>query len=165
MTLSRLLQRLITPVTPFSASGKTNVFLLPGRLLATFNYQVSQQLASRAIERRPTGSLEEAQIFVICRRRRIATASVSPIMEPLKQTTLDGQAEKHVSITSPGRFTEWKPGRGQWLIFLCLAIISLVVSLDSSIIGPALPVSLSSTALQSDSATDMSPCALIGHCA
>ncbi|KAH7400778.1 major facilitator superfamily domain-containing protein [Phaeosphaeria sp. MPI-PUGE-AT-0046c] len=46
--------------------------------------------------------------------------------------------------TSPVSPPEWKPGRSEWLIFLCLAIISLIVSLDSSILGPVLPaISLS----------------------
>ncbi|KAF1979111.1 MFS general substrate transporter [Bimuria novae-zelandiae CBS 107.79] len=42
--------------------------------------------------------------------------------------------------TQPDHVTpEWKPSRSEWLVFLCLALISLIVSLDSSIIGPALP--------------------------
>jgi hypothetical protein len=35
---------------------------------------------------------------------------------------------------------EWKPGRGEWLILICLTILSLVVSLDATILVPVLPV-------------------------
>ncbi|KAL5392877.1 hypothetical protein DPSP01_000572 [Paraphaeosphaeria sporulosa] len=44
-----------------------------------------------------------------------------------------------VTGTEPVQSTEWKPSRSEWLIFLNLAIISLIVSLDSSILGPVLP--------------------------
>ena len=36
--------------------------------------------------------------------------------------------------------TEWKPGPGEWLILICLAIVSLVVALDATILVPVLPV-------------------------
>lgn len=52
----------------------------------------------------------------------------------------DPTSKTHVTTTAASP-PEWKPGRSEWLIFLCLAIISLIVSLDSSILGPVLPVS------------------------
>jgi len=36
----------------------------------------------------------------------------------------------------------WKPGTGEWLIILCLCVVSLVVALDATILVPALPVRL-----------------------
>ncbi|OAL00503.1 putative efflux pump antibiotic resistance protein [Phaeosphaeriaceae sp. SRC1lsM3a] len=55
----------------------------------------------------------------------------------------DPTSKTHVTTTAASP-PEWKPGRSEWLIFLCLAIISLIVSLDSSILGPVLPaISLS----------------------
>jgi hypothetical protein len=35
---------------------------------------------------------------------------------------------------------EWKPGPGEWAILTCLAIVSLVVALDATILVPVLPV-------------------------
>lgn len=40
--------------------------------------------------------------------------------------------------TSPKQ--EWKPGPGEWAILACLAIVSLVVALDATILVPVLPV-------------------------
>jgi hypothetical protein len=54
---------------------------------------------------------------------------------------LDVRAKGSDKATEHNNPTEWKPSRSEWLIFLCLAVISLIVSLDSSILGPALPVS------------------------
>jgi hypothetical protein len=34
----------------------------------------------------------------------------------------------------------WKPGPGEWAILACLAIVSLVVALDATILVPVLPV-------------------------
>lgn len=34
----------------------------------------------------------------------------------------------------------WKAGKQQWLIILCLCVLSLVVALDATILVPALPV-------------------------
>lgn len=42
-----------------------------------------------------------------------------------------------VDETSPAA---WKPSSREWLILLCLCVISMVVALDSNIIGPVLPV-------------------------
>lgn len=36
---------------------------------------------------------------------------------------------------------QWKPGRAEWLVFLCMAILSLIVSLDTTAVAPVLPVS------------------------
>ena len=36
--------------------------------------------------------------------------------------------------------SEWKPGPGEWAILACLAIVSLVVALDATILVPVLPV-------------------------
>jgi len=35
---------------------------------------------------------------------------------------------------------EWKAGKQEWLIVLCLGIVSLMVALDATIVVPALPV-------------------------
>ncbi|KAJ5081198.1 major facilitator superfamily domain-containing protein [Penicillium angulare] len=35
---------------------------------------------------------------------------------------------------------EWKPKRQEWLIFACLALLAFVISLDTTIITPAIPV-------------------------
>ncbi|RAH51263.1 MFS general substrate transporter [Aspergillus brunneoviolaceus CBS 621.78] len=34
----------------------------------------------------------------------------------------------------------WKPRKGQWLIFGCLALLSFIISLDTTVITPAIPV-------------------------
>ncbi|KAF2267505.1 MFS general substrate transporter [Lojkania enalia] len=34
---------------------------------------------------------------------------------------------------------DWKPGTGEWFIFACLAVVSLVVALDATIVVPVLP--------------------------
>lgn len=59
----------------------------------------------------------------------------------LGDAPLHASTEESAVGTEPSEPEEWKPSRGEWLIFLCLSIISLIVSLDSSIIGPVLPVS------------------------
>ena len=40
----------------------------------------------------------------------------------------------------PHQTTQWKPQKQQWLIFGCLALLSFVISLDTTIITPAIPV-------------------------
>lgn len=37
---------------------------------------------------------------------------------------------------------EWKAGRDEWLIIIVLAIVSLMVALDATILVPVLPVSV-----------------------
>ena len=37
---------------------------------------------------------------------------------------------------------DWKPSTREWLVILCLCIVSLVVALDFNILAPVLPVSL-----------------------
>ena len=39
-------------------------------------------------------------------------------------------------------YLKWKPAREELLILACLAIVSLVVALDATILVPVLPVSL-----------------------
>lgn len=39
--------------------------------------------------------------------------------------------------------SEWLAGRQEWLIVLCLGVVSLMVALDATIVVPALPVSAS----------------------
>lgn len=36
---------------------------------------------------------------------------------------------------------KWQAGRQEWLIVICLAIVSLMVALDATIVIPVLPVS------------------------
>lgn len=36
---------------------------------------------------------------------------------------------------------EWKAGRNEWMIIIVLAVISLMVALDATILVPVLPVS------------------------
>lgn len=68
-------------------------------------------------------------------------AESNSVSETSQAMASDEPTTKATITTSPNTLPEWKPGRSEWLIFLCLSIISLIVSLDSSIIGPALPVS------------------------
>ena len=37
--------------------------------------------------------------------------------------------------------TEWKAGRDEWMIIIVIAIVSLMVALDATILVPVLPVS------------------------
>jgi ABC-type cobalt transport system substrate-binding protein len=50
---------------------------------------------------------------------------------------LDGAELEKAPLPEP----EWKPGRGEYAVMLTLAVISLMVSLDATILVPALPVS------------------------
>jgi len=38
--------------------------------------------------------------------------------------------------------SQWKAGKQEWLIVICLATVSLMVALDATIVVPVLPVSL-----------------------
>lgn len=67
--------------------------------------------------------------------------SKSSEMPVSEDVALEPPVKDGATGTDANEPAEWKPTRGTWLIFLCLAIISLIVSLDSSIIGPAIPVS------------------------
>jgi hypothetical protein len=51
------------------------------------------------------------------------------------------QLPENVESSSPK--SEWKPGLGEWAILACLAIVSLVVALDATILVPVLPVKFS----------------------
>lgn len=44
---------------------------------------------------------------------------------------------------------EWKAGKQEWLIVVCLGIVSLMVALDATIVVPALPVRQSAIASRS----------------
>lgn len=35
---------------------------------------------------------------------------------------------------------EWKPNKPEWLIMICLSVVSLIVALDATIVVPALPI-------------------------
>lgn len=39
-------------------------------------------------------------------------------------------------------FTDWKAGRQEWLIMIVLLIVSLMASIDATILVPVLPVSI-----------------------
>lgn len=46
-------------------------------------------------------------------------------------------------------FLNWKPGREELIILACLAIVSLVVALDGTVLVPVLPVGSHSNTLAS----------------
>jgi hypothetical protein len=46
-----------------------------------------------------------------------------------------------VSTDGGKNFTDWKPGRQEWMVIWTLSLISVVVALDSTILVTALPVS------------------------
>ncbi|KAJ5894607.1 major facilitator superfamily domain-containing protein [Penicillium taxi] len=56
------------------------------------------------------------------------------------------EESKESACTSPGDSNdeqpsqEWKPQKQEWLIFGCLALLAFVISLDTTIITPAIPV-------------------------
>lgn len=50
------------------------------------------------------------------------------------------QAEHEVEPSSTDPFAQWKPSKGEWLMIVCFMIVSLVVSLDATILVPILPV-------------------------
>lgn len=58
------------------------------------------------------------------------------ILEPEEQPSLNLPAP--VDQTN---YVPWKPNKQQWLIFACLALLSFIISLDTTIITPAIPVS------------------------
>lgn len=43
---------------------------------------------------------------------------------------------------------DWKPGKQEWAVMITLAIVSMMVALDATVLVPALPVSKS--ALRAD---------------
>ncbi|PYI00217.1 putative efflux pump antibiotic resistance protein [Aspergillus sclerotiicarbonarius CBS 121057] len=51
----------------------------------------------------------------------------------------------HESAASPTsaevtNYTQWKPVNGQWVILGCLALLSFIIALDTTIVTPAIPV-------------------------
>ncbi|RAL02561.1 MFS general substrate transporter [Aspergillus ibericus CBS 121593] len=50
--------------------------------------------------------------------------------------------EAAVSPASPEvtDHTQWKPEKGQWIILGCLALLSFIIALDTTIVTPAIPV-------------------------
>jgi hypothetical protein len=55
--------------------------------------------------------------------------------------SLNNSTQKQDPVPEKGT-TEWKPRREELMVMISLAVISLMVSLDSTVIVPALPVSI-----------------------
>ncbi|KKK14099.1 hypothetical protein P175DRAFT_0429252 [Aspergillus ochraceoroseus IBT 24754] len=53
-------------------------------------------------------------------------------MERMEETSDSAAAEEKQN-------QPWKPGKAQWFVFGCLALLSFIISLDTTIITPALP--------------------------
>lgn len=49
--------------------------------------------------------------------------------------------ESSLDVEEEDDFVNWKPGRQELMILGCLAIVSLVVALDGTVLVPVLPVS------------------------
>lgn len=55
----------------------------------------------------------------------------------------DSSRERSLAAAEKGAQSppQWKPGRAEWLVFFCMAILSLIVALDTTAVAPVLPVS------------------------
>lgn len=51
----------------------------------------------------------------------------------------------HEITTQTPAEVQWESGKQEWLIVICLGVVSLMVALDATIIVPALPVSVHNT--------------------
>ena len=58
-----------------------------------------------------------------------------------KQGPKTPNAENMKDQAAPPSEQEWKAGRREWMIIIVLAIVSLMVALDATILVPVLPVS------------------------
>ena len=55
------------------------------------------------------------------------------------------RADDQVDLHNPNRVSmalipQWKAGKGEWMIIIVMAIVSLMVAIDATILVPALPV-------------------------
>lgn len=57
-----------------------------------------------------------------------------------KQLNAEEGSAEQLSVDQEPKGSDWKPGKAEWLILICLALLSLVVSLDATILVPVLPV-------------------------
>lgn len=52
-----------------------------------------------------------------------------------------------VEKAAPRPAPEWKPNKQEWTIMVTIAVVSLMVALDATVLVPVLPVSVSLTPL------------------
>jgi len=79
---------------------------------------------------------------------------VAAAQDSWSKIDLEGQSEK----TEPSQ--EWTPTKKEWLVMTSLAFISLMVSLDATILVTVLPVSIASLSCNSPSTYEIP----IGNC-
>jgi hypothetical protein len=66
---------------------------------------------------------------------------MASLMEKPEDKSGHSQQSLPISDASEDEFENWKAGRQQLMILGCLAIVSLVVALDGTVLVPVLPVS------------------------
>lgn len=58
------------------------------------------------------------------------------------------------NLVSTASDPEWRAGRGEWMIIIVLAIVSLMVALDATILVPVLPASIPELSSKNSSKSD-----------
>jgi hypothetical protein len=62
--------------------------------------------------------------------------------EPGREVTITLTQYESLSVTekAPDTTRAWTPGKGEWAAMCTIAVVSLIVALDATILVPALPV-------------------------